>query len=78
MSREETNELKYTIALIAEFAGRFGLDEKQAFNYMKRFQGMDYVSSFYDVLHTLSFDDSIEAVAAVCRQHGGKLNYQAV
>ena len=30
MSREESNRLKYTIALIAEFASRFGIGEKQA------------------------------------------------
>ena len=32
MSREERNRLNYTIALIAEFADRLGIGEKQAHN----------------------------------------------
>ena len=55
MSREETNKLKYTIALIAEFAEKFGIGEKQAYNYLSRFKGLAHLFSFYDVIHTLSF-----------------------
>lgn len=57
LSREETYQLKYTIALIAEFAKKFHLGKKQAYNYIKRFNGFDYLKSFYDVLHTLSFEE---------------------
>lgn len=78
MSRSELNKLKYTIALIAEFAKKFCIEEKQAYNYLKRFKGMMYLESFYDVLHTLSFEDSIEAITVVCNQHGGQLKYNKV
>ena len=37
-----------------------------------------YLVPFYDVLHTLSFEDSIEAITAVCNQHGGLLKYNKV
>ena len=59
MSREETNKLKYTIALIAEFAEKFGIGEKQAYNYLSRFKGLAHLFSFYDVIHTLSFEEAI-------------------
>ena len=36
MSREESNRLKYTIALIAEFASRFGIGEKSLGTHAKR------------------------------------------
>lgn len=78
MSREETNKLKYTIALVAEFAQKFGIGEKQAFNYMQRFKGTDYLASFYDVLHTQSFEDAIESVSIICQRNGGKLIYRGV
>lgn len=78
MSREETNRLKYTIALIAEFAKKFGIAQKQAFNYMQRFKGMEYLSQFYDVLHTQSFEDGIEAISIICNRNGGQLKYQGV
>ena len=73
MSREETNRLKYTIALIAEFADRFGIGEKQAFNYLSRFKGLAHLATYYDVVHTLSFDDAVEAMIQVCGHNGGGL-----
>ena len=39
MSREETNQIRYIVALIAEFAKKFNLGQRQAFNYLKRFKG---------------------------------------
>ena len=73
MSREETNKLKYTIALIAEFADRFGIGEKQAYNYLSRFKGLAHLFSFYDVIHTLSFEDAIDTMVQVCTHNGGGL-----
>lgn len=78
MSREENNKLKYFIALIAEFARRYGIGEKQAFNYIRRFKGMDYLNDFYDVLHTQSFEDAIESTSIICQRHGGMLKYNSV
>lgn len=75
MSRSELYKLKYTIALIAEFSKKYNIEERQAYNYLKRFKGMRYLNSFYDVLHTLSFEDAIEAMTTVCNQHGGQLKY---
>ena len=73
MSREENNKLKYTIALIAEFASRFGIGEKQAYNYLSRFKGLLHLAAYYDVIHTQSFDDAVDAMAQVCRHNGGGL-----
>lgn len=73
MSRDETNKIKYIIALVAEFATKFSIGEKQAFNYLKRFKGMDYLSEFYDVLHTLSFEETVSSLATICNRNGGRL-----
>lgn len=73
MSREENNRLKYTIALIAEFASRFGIGERQAYNYLARFKGLAHLSSYYDVIHTQSFDDAVDVMVKVCGYNGGGL-----
>ena len=73
MSREETNKLKYTIALIAEFADRFGIGEKQAYNYLSRFKGLAHLFAFYHVIHTQSFDDAVDMMIQVCAHNGGGL-----
>ncbi len=63
--------LHYIVALIAEFALHFGISQRQAVNYLIRFKGMEHLERCYNVLHTFSFDDSIEALANVCRNNGG-------
>ena len=73
MSREETNKLKYTIALIAEFADRFDIGEKQAYNYLSRFKGLAHLFAFYNVIHTQSFDDAVDMMIQVCAHNGGGL-----
>ena len=76
MSREETNQIRYIIALIAEFAKKFNLGQRQAYNYLKRFKGIDYLMSFYDVLHTQSFEDAIHDISIICERNGGTQKYQ--
>ena len=64
---------EYLIALINEFARKFGLSDKQAFNYINRHQGIDFVVKNYGILHTLDFDEAVDSVAQYCRRTGGEL-----
>ena len=65
--------LEYTVMLVGEFARRHGLTERQAFSYISRFKGMPYILEGYDALHTLSLDDGLADVAAICKRNGGAL-----
>lgn len=73
MSREKYNILQYSVALISEFAIHFGISQRQALNYLVRFKGIEHLEEFYNVLHTFSFEDSIDSLAKVCRNNGGRL-----
>ena len=73
MSKHDSNILGFTIALISEFANNFGISQKQAYNYLVRFKGMEHLEEFYNVLHTQSFEDNIEVLAEVCQHNGGHL-----
>lgn len=73
MSRTEKNKLDFTVALIAEFAAAYKLKQKQAFNYLHRFKGIQFLQKHYEVLHTQSFEDVIEDLSTVCRNNGGQL-----
>lgn len=73
MSRTEINTVNFTIALIAEFATTYKLEQKQAFNYLNRFNGIQFLHKHYEVLHTQSFEDVINDRAMVCRNNGGRL-----
>ena len=73
MSKDKVNIIEYTIALINEFAKKFGLTEAEAFDYIDRCGGMKLIEECYDIMHTLSFADGVEGMASYCRRHGGTL-----
>ena len=73
MAREERNLIGYTVALISEFAMRFGIRPRQAYAYLKRYKGMEHLHQHYAILHTQSFPDTVEALAQVCQHNGGQL-----
>ena len=73
MSREDKNIIGFTVALISEFANRYEIHPRQAYAYLKRYKGLEHLQQQYGVLHTLSFPDTVEALAQVCANNGGGL-----
>ena len=73
MAREERNIIGYTVALITEFALHYGIRQRQAYAYLKRFKGMEHLHEYYGILHTQSFLDTVEVLAQVCANNGGHL-----
>ena len=56
-----------------EFAKRFGLTEKQAYRYIRMYEGVAFVEQNYGIIHTLDFNEAVDSVAIYCRRKGGKL-----
>jgi hypothetical protein len=67
------DKIAYIIAVVNEFAARFSLNPQQAYKYLDRYKGIDFVDEFYDVEHTQSFDDVVDDLALLCRKNGGAL-----
>ena len=67
------DKIAYIIAVVNEFAARFSLNPQQAYKYLDRFKGIDFVDEFYNVEHTQSFDDVVDDLALFCRKNGGAL-----
>ncbi len=65
--------IRYTVACVNEFAANKNLTEKQAFDYLCNHGAMDFLVEFYDVEHTLSFEDAINDLTLVSQQNGGKI-----
>ena len=70
---ELKNKIEYIIAVISEFAAAHSLNTSQAYRYLERFKGIDFVNRFYNVEHTLSFEDVVEDLTAYCHRKGGAL-----
>ena len=70
---ELKNKIENIIAVISEFAAAHSLNTSQAYRYLERFKGIDFVNRFYNVEHTLSFEDVVEDLTAYCHRKGGAL-----
>ncbi len=71
MTESDKNILDYLVVCISEFADRYKIHMKDAYIYMNQHKGIEFLKDFYDVEHTLSFDDIVDDVTAVCRKNGG-------
>lgn len=74
MSTDNNNKVEYLLACIGAFAERFKMTNKSAYQYMREFKGLDFLSRFYDVEHTQSIDDAVSDVLAICKRNGGLLS----
>lgn len=64
---------EYIIALVNEFGKKFGLTDRQAYNYIRNHKGISFIETNYGIIHTLDFNEAVDSVAAYCRRTGGKL-----
>lgn len=64
---------EYIIALVNEFAKKYGLSDKQAYNYIRIRKGVAFIEQNYGIIHTLDFEEAVDSVANFCRRSGGKL-----
>ena len=65
--------IDYVMTAIIEFAKRHGLTIREASNYLNRFNGIDFLTEFYDVEHTLSFADCVDDLTVICQNNGGEI-----
>lgn len=73
MSKSTLDLINYIIALVTEFARAHNLRMQEAYLYLNQFKGLDFIEEFYDVEHTLPFDNVVEDVTIYCNRMGGYL-----
>lgn len=67
------SKVEYIVIFIAEFGKKHRLSGQQAYQYLKQFGAIDLIDSYYDVMHTQSFSDTVKDVTAYCHRKGGVL-----
>ncbi len=65
--------VEYIVAAISEFAKRYFLTLKEASNYLLRFKGIEFLEHCYEAEHTLSVNDWVDDVTAICKRNGGAI-----
>lgn len=73
MSQEEQKIIDYMVVCVNEFADRYSVNYKEAFNYLNRYKSINFLLENYEIEHTLSIDDAIEDIAMIARNNGGDL-----
>lgn len=71
--RELKNRIEYLVSCIGAFAQRFGLSNSQAYSYLHRYTGIDFLMECYEAEHTLSIDDAVDDLQMLCYNKGGRL-----
>lgn len=71
MEYSVNDKVEYIIALVNEFARAHNLSDSQAYRYLERFKGIDFIDKNYGIAHTLSFKDVVEDITDYCRRQGG-------
>lgn len=71
MSKQERDMVNYIVVCISEFASFYSIHMKEAYQFLKKYKGIEFLKEFYDVEHVLSFEDVINDVVTVCKRNGG-------
>lgn len=74
VSKQQVNQVNYMVVCINEFALKHNLSSKDAFDYLYRHGGINFLKENYEIEHTLSIDDAIDDMTIVCRKNGGYLS----
>lgn len=71
VEQSTVNRIEYVVCCVGAFAQRFGLSNAQAYAYLRRFDGIAFLLECYEAEHTLSIDDAVEDLVAICQKKGG-------
>jgi len=73
ITKKQINIINYLVICINEFAERFDMEVGEAYRFLVKYGGVDFLMQHYEVEHTLCLDDAIEDLELICRQNGGVL-----
>lgn len=74
MSRTEVqNRIDYYVVCVNDFADAKGLSYVEAFDYVKKHQGLDFLVDHYDIEHTYPIEEAVADLGLVCACNGGAL-----
>ena len=59
MSKEQSNIIEYLVCVIGAFARQFSLTNAKAYQYLRQYKGLDFLTKHYDVEHTQSIEDAV-------------------
>lgn len=71
LTKLQINMVNYIVICINDFASRFNLSSKDAFEYLNEYKGISFLQEHYEIEHTLSLDEAIDDLVLICKKNGG-------
>jgi len=65
--------IHYFITCVADFAEEYKMSIKDAFLYLKKYKGIQFLMENYEIEHTLSKEDTLKALFRIAHKNGGRL-----
>ena len=69
MPKARRNMIDYMVVCVNDYAESHGLSLVDAFNYLSRNKGLNFLEECYDAEHTLSLDEALDDLAAICKRN---------
>lgn len=73
MDQQKQYKATYFIYIIGAFAHKYGLTDKQSFQYLLRHDGLRALDECYAAEHTLPVEETLNDLTIVCQRNGGRL-----
>lgn len=64
-------KVSYLIVCIRDFGTNHNLSPKEAYAYLNKYRGLQFLIDCYEAEHTLSIEDTVADMATVCKRNGG-------
>lgn len=67
------DRIEFVVACVGAFAQRYELTNSQAYAYLRRFTGIEFLLECYEAEHTLSIENAVSDLQVICNRKGGKI-----
>lgn len=66
-------KVEFITAMIDAFAQQNSLNKQQAYRYIRRFRGIDFLVQHYEAIRTLDFKEALSYLTLYCQRQGGAI-----
>ena len=74
MTEMSKYQIPYTNACIRAFGRRLAISSKEAYRYLRKYQGIDFLIKYYEIEHLQSIEDAVDDLIVFCKNNGGHLS----
>lgn len=71
LSKEKSDKISFITYIVPEFAAAYKMKIQDAFFYLKKYGGWDFLNEHWKALHTANTFHVVDYLYRICYQNGG-------